>query len=109
MKNNKKNSKTKTNNNDLKSYSNLDYPGISYPSAFFLILSTLLCIGFLPKLINNRLIFVIVSSLIISFSFVLSNYKIGKNKRKLDRGFIIKFIISFIIIGFVLMLAFYKK
>lgn len=100
---------TKAKKNDLDSYSNLDYPGINYPSAFFLILSSLLCIILLPKLIKNRFVFVIVSALIISFSFVFSNYKIGKNKRKLDKIFVIKLIISFIIVGFVFLLAFYKK
>lgn len=104
--------KKKMNNSSKKIYetdSKLDYPGISYPGAFFLIFSSFMCIVLLPKILRSRMVFVILSALIISLSFVLSSYKIGKNKRKLDNIFVIKLIVSFIIVGFVFMLAFYKK
>lgn len=110
MQNNKKRQRKtrRSNENNIEAYSNLDYPGISYPGALFLIFSSFFCIILLPKIIKDRLVFVILSSLIVSFSFVFSNYRIGKNKRDLDKTFLIKFFVSFIIIGFVFMLAFYK-
>lgn len=86
-----------------------DIPTMGFLRAFILLFVIFTTLIFMPNYINNRLLYVLLSSLIISATFSFSAYKLREISKNLNVWFLIKFASIFLVVFIMLFIVMYQK
>lgn len=85
-----------------------DVPQIGFIRATIIILVNFLTLTYLPRFVDSRLAYVLISAGIMSLSFVLSAYKLSRGEKIFTKWVFIQLLASFLLISFILFIVMYQ-